>query len=231
MRVVLIGATGMIGQGVLLSCLRAPDVTEIIILARRPLPRYDDPRLKVIITPDLAQFAVTDQALTNFDACFFCAGVPSLGMSEPDYRKVTYDLTIHVAEQLLNPNPQMTMIYVSGAGADSSETSRTMWARVRGQTENALQRMKFKRVAIFRPSMIIPEDGIQSRTAAYRWMYTGLRPVLTLLRRLWPNSVLTTSVIGEAMLNTVRHGSPHAVLNAADINRLASGDISNGKPH
>ncbi|NTY41504.1 NAD-dependent epimerase/dehydratase family protein [Burkholderia diffusa] len=222
MRVVLIGATGMVGQGVLRSCLKAGDVTEIIAIVRSELHGYEDPRLKVVTTLDLENFRAEGEMFEKVDACFFCVGVSSFGMSEAAYRAVTYDLTVHVAQQLLASNPGMTMVYVSGAGADSSEQGSTMWARVRGQTENALQRMPFRRVAIFRPSAIFPEDGIRSRTASYRWLYAVLKPFLMLARRVSPGSVLTTRVIGDAMLNAVRRGVSHSILNPADIHRLAS---------
>lgn len=222
MRVVLIGASGMVGQGVLRACLRAGDVTEIIVVGRRALAGYEDARLRVFVVPDLNGFEAADPEFANVDACFFCVGVSSFGLSEPVYRALTYDLTLHVAQQLLARSPAMTMVYVSGAGADSSEQGRTMWARVRGETENALQRLPFRRVAIFRPSAIIPEDGIQSRTASYRWMYRVLKPLLALVRRIAPASILTTGIVGEAMLNAVRSGVPHAILKPADIHRLAA---------
>ncbi|QOT81958.1 NAD-dependent epimerase/dehydratase family protein [Cupriavidus basilensis] len=223
MRIVLIGATGMIGQGVLRACLKADDVTEIIVIGRRALPGYADPRLKFFIVPDLAGFEAADDVFSSADACFFCAGVSSFGMTEAAYRAVTHDLTLHVAEQLLRRSPDMTMVYVSGAGADSSEQGKTMWARVRGQTENALQRLAFRQVTIFRPTAIIPEDGIQSRTASYRWMYMVFKPLLVLARRISPASVLTTGIVGDAMLNTVRRGvPPRAILTPTDIHRLAT---------
>ncbi|MFJ2992037.1 semialdehyde dehydrogenase [Pandoraea sp. NPDC087047] len=221
MRIVLIGASGMVGQGVLRACLAARDVEEILVIGRRPLTGYDDPRLKVVTLPDLAAFTAHDPAFSHVDACFFCAGVSSFGMSEPAYRAVTYDLTLTLAQELLRANPGMSMVYVSGAGADSSEQGRSMWARVRGETENALRRLPFGRVAIFRPAAILPEDGVESRTALYRWSYVVLKPVLTLARWISPSSVLTPRVIGDAMLNTVRNGAPHAVLTPADIHRLA----------
>ena len=151
MRVVLIGATGMVGQGVLRACLRARDVTELIVIGRRALHGYEDPRINVAITPDLERFEAVDEIFANVDACFFCVGVSSFGMSEATYRAVTHDLTLHVAQQLLRMSPAMAMVYVSGAGADSSEQGNTMWARVRGQTENALQRLPFGQVAISGP--------------------------------------------------------------------------------
>ncbi len=222
MRIVLIGATGMVGQGVLRACLAAPDVTDIMVIGRRPLTGYDDPRLKVVTLPDLTAFKADDPAFHHVDACFFCAGVSSFGMSEPAYRAVTYDLTLTLARTLLAANPGMSMVYVSGAGADSSEKGRSMWARVRGETENALRRLPFRHVAVFRPGAIIPEDGIESRTPLYRLLYAVLKPLLVLARRISPSNVLTTRVIGDAMLNTVRHGAPHAILTPADIHRLAT---------
>lgn len=221
MRIVLVGASGMVGQGVLRACLAAKDVSEIILLARRPQPEVTDPRLRTVIVADLADFQASAAEFAAIDACFFCAGVSAFGMSEDEYRKITYDLTLHVATQLQQHSPQMTMVYVSGAGADSSEQSSNMWARVRGQTENALLQLGLPRVAILRPALIVPEDGIRSRTAGYRLFYTVLRPFLGPLRRLFPGSVLTTGVIGRAMLNAVRHGVPQALLAPRQINQLA----------
>ncbi|KWZ37979.1 semialdehyde dehydrogenase [Burkholderia savannae] len=222
MRVVLIGATGMVGQGVLRACLAAEDVAEIIVIGRRALEGGVDPRVKVFTLPDLASFRAMDDTFAGVDACFFCAGVSSFGLSEAAYRAVTYDLTLNVARELLRVSPAMTMVYVSGAGADSSEQGRSMWARVRGQIENALQRLPFRQVVIFRPSAILPESGIQSRTASYRWMYVALKPLLLLLRRISPASVLTTRAVGDAMLNAARYGVPQRVLTPAAIHRLAS---------
>ncbi|ALS60274.1 Rossmann-fold NAD(P)-binding domain-containing protein [Pandoraea norimbergensis] len=223
MRIVLFGASGMVGQGALLACLKASDVTEIIVVGRQSLRGYDDPRIKVVVVPDLKTFDASDAVFANVDACFFCIGVTSFRMSEADYRVVTYDLTLHIAQQLVARSPGMAMVYVSGAGADSSERGKTMWARVRGQTENALQRLPFGRVAIFRPAAIVPEDGIQSRTASYRWLYLVFKPVLALVRSVSPSSVLTTRVMGNAMLNVVRRGAPAAILAPADIYRLSLG--------
>lgn len=223
MRIVLFGASGMVGQGALLACLKASDVTEIIVVGRQALRGYDDPRIKVVVVPDLKTFDASDAVFANVDACFFCIGVTSFRMSEADYRVVTYDLTLHIAQQLVARSPGMAMVYVSGAGADSSERGTTMWARVRGQTENALQRLPFGRVAIFRPAAIVPEDGIQSRTTSYRWLYLVLKPVLALVRSFSPSSVLTTRVMGDAMLNVVRRGAPAAILAPADIYRLSLG--------
>ncbi|WP_087689809.1 semialdehyde dehydrogenase [Pandoraea sp. PE-S2R-1] len=221
MRIVLFGASGMVGQGALLACLKASDVTEIIVVGRQALRGHDDPRIKVVVVPDLKTFDASDAVFANVDACFFCIGVTSFRMAEADYRVVTYDLTLHIAQQLVARSPGMAMVYVSGAGADSSERGKTMWARVRGQTENALPRLPFGRVAIFRPAAIVPEDGIQSRTTSYRWLYLVLKPVLALVRSVSPSSVLTTRVMGDAMLNVVRRGAPAAILAPVDIYRLS----------
>lgn len=221
MRVVLLGATGMVGQGVLRACLAATDVSEIIVLGRSAVTGIDDPRLHSVIVADLAGFQASAAQFGNVDACFFCVGVSSFGMAEEEYRKVTHDLTLHVVAQLQRHSPRMSLVYVSGSGADSSEQSRTMWARVRGQTENALLRSGLRQVAIFRPAMIVPEAGIRSRTRSYRLLYAVLRPLLAPLQRLFPGSVLSTGIIGQAMLNAVRHGIPQPILAPAQINQLA----------
>lgn len=221
MRVVLLGATGMIGQGVLRACLAAADVSEIIVLGRSAVTGIDDSRLRSVIVADLAGFQASAAQFSNVDACFFCVGVSSFGMAEDEYRKVTYDLTLHVVSQLQQHSPRMSLVYVSGSGADSSGQSRTMWARVRGQTENALLQLGLPQVAIFRPAMIVPEAGIRSRTRSYRLLYAVLRPLLAPLQRLFPGSVLSTGIIGQAMLNAVRHGIPQPILAPAQINQLA----------
>lgn len=221
MRVVLFGASGMVGQGVLRACLKARDITEVLVVGRNAPLGYKDPKLKVVVVPDLNTFDAAEDVFANIDACFFCIGVSSFGMSESAYRNVTFDLTIHIAQQILARSPNVAMVYVSGAGADSSGQGKTMWARIRGQTENVLLGMPFRRVAIFRPSAIIPEAGIQSRTAIYRWMYFLLKPILMLIRCISPASILTTGTIGDAMLNFTRHGASKPVLEAADIYRLA----------
>jgi uncharacterized protein YbjT (DUF2867 family) len=169
----------------------------------------------------MLDYAAIESQLQNFDVCFFCLGVSSSGMSEPDYTRLTYDLTLAAAQTLARLNPRMTFIYVSGAGTDSSEQGRSMWARVKGRTENALLRLPFKAVYLFRPGVIQPLHGIRSKTPSYRLVYTLTRPLLPLLRALLPNMILTTESVGRAMLAAARHGAPKSVLESGDIRALA----------
>jgi uncharacterized protein YbjT (DUF2867 family) len=220
MNVLIFGATGMVGQGVLRECLAAADVERITSVGRSYVG-LRHPRLEELILPDLFDYHSSEEQLRGFDACFFCLGVSSVGMSENDYTHVTYDLTLAAAHTLSRLNPQMTFVYVSGAGTDSSEKGRSMWARIKGKTENALQRLPFKAVYLFRPGVIQPLNGLRSKTVIYRLVYAVTGPLLSLARRFWPNLVVTTETLGKAMLNTVRRGSNTAVQHAADINGLA----------
>ena len=163
MKVLVTGATGMVGQGVLLECLRDPRVERVLSLGRSPTGRTD-PKLEELVQPDLTGLAQVEDRLRGYDACFFCLGVSSAGMSEVDYRKVTFDLTTSVAQTLVRLNPAMSFVYVSGAGTDSTEHGRAMWARVKGQTENALLRLPFRGAYMFRPGVIRSKDGIRSRS-------------------------------------------------------------------
>lgn len=220
MNVLLFGATGMVGQGVLLECLAAQDVALVQTVGRLATGQRHA-RLREVVQPDLFDCSAIADDLKGFDACFFCLGVSSAGMSEADYTRLTYDLTLAVAQTLASLNPGMTFTYVSGAGTDSTEQGRSMWARVKGRTENALQRLPFRAVYLFRPGVIQPLDGIRSKTTAYQRFYSLARPLLTPLRRLLPNAILTTQSMGQAMLNAVRFGAPKPVLEAADIRVLA----------
>jgi len=219
MNILIFGATGMIGQGALRECLLADDVTLVQTVGRTATGQQHS-KLRELVHPDLFDYAGVEAELENFDACFFCIGVTSSGMDEAQYTRLTYDLTLAAAQVLARLNPPMTFVYVSGAGADSSETSKTMWARVRGRLENALQRLPFKAVYVFRPGIIQPLHGIRSKTGSYRWFYALSRPLLPLLRAMMPNAVLSTEIVGRAMLAVARHGAPKAVLEAADISAL-----------
>ena len=179
------------------------------------------PKLKEIVQADLFQYAAIEQQLSGFDACFFCLGVASAGMKAADYYHLTYELTLAAAETLARLNSRMTFIYVSGSGTDSSERGRMMWARVKGQTENALLHLPFKAAYMFRPGFIEPLDGIQSRTPLYRFFYALTGPVLPLLRRMLPNQILTTEQLGLAMLVAAKRGAPKPLLEARDIRALA----------
>lgn len=220
MRVLIVGATGMVGQGVLRECLSAPDVGEVIVLGRSkidPVPSG----LRQLVQDDLFDLTPVEPELWGIDACFFCLGVSSSGMSAAAYRHITCELTLAVAAVLARLNPAMTFIYVSGAGADSTELGRSMWARIKGRTENALKALPFAGVYLFRPAIIQPLHGIQSKTSSYRRFYTLTRPLLPIMRRLFPNLVVTTEEVGRAMLNAARRGSGRLVLESRDIARLA----------
>ncbi len=219
MKILIFGATGMVGQGALRECLLADDVTLVQTIGRTATDRQH-PKLKELVQQDLFDYSTIEAELENFDACFFCIGVTSSGMTEAQYTRLTHDLTLAAAQVLARLNPQMTFVYVSGAGADSSETSTTMWARVRGRLENALQRLPFKAVYVFRPGIIQPLHGIRSKTGSYRWFYMLSRPLLPLLRAMMPRTVLSTEIVGRAMLAVARHGAPKAVQEAADISAL-----------
>ena len=170
--------------------------------------------------PDLYDYSAVREQLAGFDACFFCLGVSSVGMSEEDYRRITYDLTLAAAKALARLNPQMTFVYVSGAGTDSSERGSSMWARVKGATENALMRLPFKAAYMFRPGFIQPLHGVRSKTALYRWIYVLATPVFGLVRRLAPDRVTTSEQIGRAMLVAAKRGAPAPLVEMPDINAL-----------
>jgi uncharacterized protein YbjT (DUF2867 family) len=223
MRVVLFGATGMIGQGVLRECLRAPDVEEVLAVGRSATGTRD-PKLREIVRADPSDLSGLEGDLAGCDACFFCLGVSSAGMSEASYRRVTYDLTLAVARKLAAVSPRMTFVYVSGAGTDGTERGRSMWARVKGATENALLALPFKAAYMFRPGFIQPLHGIRSRTPLYRVLYAVLSPLFPVWNALLPDQVTTTERLGRAMLAVARRGAPRAVLETADLNALARTD-------
>lgn len=220
MNVILFGATGMVGQGVLRECLLDPDV-QLVQTVGRTATGTQNAKLREVVHADLTEYSMIEESLSGFDACFFCLGVTSSGMSEPDYERVTYEITVAAAQVLSRLNPAMTFIYVSGAGADSSGKGRVMWARVRGKTENALMRMPFKAVYIFRPAVIQPLHGIHSRTTAYRILYSITAPLLPLVRRAMPGYISTTEQIGRAMLIVARKGAPKPILESRDIVSIA----------
>jgi len=220
MNVLVFGATGMVGQGVLRECLLDPDVA-LVQTVGRTATGATDPRLSEIVQADLMSYGPIEPRLVGFDACFFCLGVSSAGMSEADYERVTYGITMAAATTLARLNKSMTFVYVSGAGTDSSERGRIMWARVKGRTENALLRLPFKAAYMFRPGVIQPLHGITSKTPAYRILYSITEPLLPLLRRLLPGLILTTEQIGRAMLTVARQGAPKRVLESRDISALA----------
>ena len=220
MKILIVGATGMVGQGVLRECLAAPDVSEVTVLGRTKI-ESTHPKLRQLVQDDLFDLAPVESALLGMDACFFCLGVSSSGMSEAAYQHITYDLTLAVASVLARLSPAMTFVYVSGAGTDSSEQGRSMWARIKGKTENDLKKLPFRAVYLFRPGIIQPLHGIRSKTPAYQRFYSLANPFLSLIRRIFPNAIATTENIGQAMLNAARQAQGRVVVEAKDIVRLS----------
>ena len=214
-RVLIFGATGMVGQGVLRECLLDPEVALVVAVGRSATGRTD-PKLREILAPDLFDLSPFESQLSGFDACFFTLGVSSAGMSEADYTHTTFDLTLGIARPLAQLNPQMMFIYVSGAGTGGN----SMWARVKGRTENALLALPFKGAYMFRPALIQPMHGIKLKTRSYRLFYAILWPVMPVLRRLLPGYVTTTERIGRAMLAVAKDGYPKQILETRDINGL-----------
>lgn len=209
----------MIGQGVLRECLLDGDVATVVAIGRSPTGRRDA-KLREIVHRDLLDLSSIEDQMSAYDACFFCLGVSSAGMSEADYRRVTYDMTLSVARVLAERSPDLVFVYVSGQGTDSTGRSRAMWARVKGETENALLALPFK-AYMFRPGFIQPLHGITSKTRLYRVVYRLTGPLLPLMKRLFPRAVITTEQIGRAMLSVARGGAPKRVLETGDIVALA----------
>jgi len=218
-RVLLFGASGMVGQGVLLECLRSPLVAEVVCVVRTPLAQ-SDPKFHQVIQSDVTDLSPLGD-LSTFAACFFPLGVSSAGMKEEAYRKVTHDLTLAVARPLAAANPSLTFVYVSGAGTDSTEAGKSMWARVKGKTENDLLAL-LPNAYMLRPGAIRALDGIRSRTALYRRLYVVVGPLLALAARVRPGSVVTTRTIGQAMLALANNGYPRRILEPKDIHAAAA---------
>ncbi len=225
MNVLLLGATGMVGQGALRECLLDQGVRQVVTVGRSATG-HQHAKLREVVTHDLYDLSSIEQHLAGFDACFFSLGTSAAGKSEASYTRVSYDLTLAVARTLRRLNPAMTFIYVSGMGTDSSEQGRVMWARVKGRTENALLALGFKGAYMFRPGIIVPLHGIQSRTTAYRVLYTIMSPLVPLIRAAFPNGVTTTERVGRAMLAVARRGYSKPLLETVDINSVAAQSAS-----
>jgi uncharacterized protein YbjT (DUF2867 family) len=219
MKVIIFGATGMVGQGVLLECIADAGVESVLCIGRAAVATQDV-KIKQRQLSDVGDLSSVVSDVTGFDACFFCLGVSAAGMSEEKYRALTYDLTLRAAKTLAERSPAMTFIYVSGVGTDSTEHGRVMWARVKGATENALLKLPFKAAYMFRPGVIAPVHGVTSRTPLYRVLYAITGPLVPLLRKLFPNQVSTTERIGKAMLIAARTGAPRSLLEPPDIEAL-----------
>lgn len=219
MNVAIFGATGMVGAGALLECLDDPGVTHVLAVGRRPAGRRHA-KLDELVLDDLFDLSAQRHRLAGLDACLWCLGVSAAGMSEAEYTRLTYDLTLAAARTLLEANPGLSFCYVSGLGTDSAGSGRAMWARVKGRTERGLLAMPFGAAAMFRPGLIVPRRGVRSRTPLYRLVYTALGWALPLLRRLTPRQVTTTEVLGRAMIRAARGEAPVPVLEPPDIEAL-----------
>ncbi len=224
MKVLLFGATGMVGQGVLRECLLAPDVERVLAIGRGTTGQRHD-KLRELVHEDFLDFTAIANQLTGWDACFFCLGVSSAGMTEQAYTRVTYDMTLAAARVLAAANPNMTFIYVSGAGTDSTAQGRSMWARVKGKTENALLALPFRAAYMFRPGFIQPKHGITSKTRLYRVVYLVARPLAPILA-LFPGIATTTEKVGKAMLRVAREGAPDKIVESRAINALAKAGVA-----
>jgi uncharacterized protein YbjT (DUF2867 family) len=215
-RTIITGVTGMVGEGVLHEALNHPDVESVLVINRRPCS-VSHPKLKEIVHKDFHNFEPIESQLKNYNACFFCLGVSSVGMKEPEYKKMTYDLTLHVANTLVRLNPDMTFCYVSGAGTDSTEKGRTMWARVKGKTENDLMKLPFKKAYMFRPGFIEPTKGLKNTLK----LYTYIGWMIPIVRLISPRFISTLRDIGVAMIHSVTKGYPKSVIEVSDIKALA----------
>ncbi len=209
----------MVGQGLLRELLLDPDIVYVLSIVRTPSGQRH-PKLRELEHANFFDFSSLESELSGFDAAFFCLGATSAGKTEAEYSRVTYEITMAVAEPLARLNPDMTFVFISGAGTDSTERGRVMWARVKGRTENALLRLPFKAAYMFRPAVIQPMHGVQSRTSLYRIPYAVLGPLMPWLRRRFPQYVTTTEQLGRAMISVTKHGAPKSVLENADINKL-----------
>jgi uncharacterized protein YbjT (DUF2867 family) len=219
MKIILFGATGMVGQGVLRECLLDPSVESVLAVGRSPTGQRHA-KLREIVHGNFLDYSGVESQLAGFDACFFCLGVSSVGMDEERYRHLTYDITMAAAKTLAKLNPGMVFTYVTGRGTDSTEQGRLMWARVKGKTENDLLKLPFKAAYMFRPAGIQPLHGVRSKTPWVQAIYLVTAPLLSLLNRTSPNYMTTTEQVGRAMIKVARDGFPKPVLESEDINAV-----------
>jgi uncharacterized protein YbjT (DUF2867 family) len=219
MKVIVFGATGMVGQGVLRECLLDPGIESVLSVGRSPSGQRHA-KLREIICDNFVDYSAIEAQLTGYDACFFCLGVSSVGMSEERYRHLTYDITIAAATTLARLNPGMVLTYVTGRGTDSSESGSLMWARIKGKTENDLLKLPFKAAYMFRPAGIQPLHGVRSKTGWVQAIYVATAPLLTFLNHVAPRYMTTSEQLGRAMIKVARNGYPKPVLESEDINRL-----------
>src|SRR5882757_2354674 len=219
MNVILFGATGMVSQGILRECLLDPDVHQVLSIVRTPSGQQHA-KLRELVHTNFFDYSAIEPELTGFDACFFSLGVSSAGMDEAKYKHLTYDLTLAAAATLARLNPNMTFLYVSGAGTDSTERGRSMWARIKGKTENDLIQLPFRAAYMFRPGVIQPLHGIRSKTKLYQTFYTVLNPILPLLKSTFPRYITTTEQLARAMLRVAKQGFAKPILETKNIDSL-----------
>jgi uncharacterized protein YbjT (DUF2867 family) len=227
MKVILFGASGMVGAGTLIECLEDPRVTSVLVVGRTPTG-VTHPKLREVMHTDFHDFTPLAAEFATGDACFFCLGVSSGGMDEATYTRLTYDITVAAAKVMVAANPQMTFCYVSGTGTDSTEKGRSMWARVKGRTENALLAMGFRAAYMFRPGFIMPVKGVRSKTASYQLFYDIARPFFGIIRALAPNATTTSELHGKAFIAVAAGGYPNPILYSRDINALAARPAQSG---
>jgi len=219
-KVIITGASGMVGKGVLLECLDHDSISEVLVIGRNPLG-IKHLKLKELIHSDFTNFVEVKDKLLGYDACFYCLGISAAGLKEEQYKRITYDFTLALAKTLFKINPKMTFNYVSGEGTDSSEKGRMMWARVKGKTENDLLNLGFKQSFMFRPGAIIPLRSIKSRTKSYQFMYDYFMWLVKIIKFIAPNSVVNTTQIGLAMINSMLNGYPEKIIRPKDILKLS----------
>ena len=217
---IITGTTGMVGKGVLLECLESDEVESVLVINRKPLG-LQHPKLREIIHKDFFDLSGVKAEMRGYNCCFFCLGVSSAGMKEDEYTHLTYDLTLTFARAFIEQNPGTVVTYVSGAGTDSSEKGRTMWARVKGRTENSLLALGFKNAYMFRPGFIEPLKGIRSSTKLYNTLYVILRPFFPIFRAM-PKYATDTTRLGQAMINVALRGYEKKHLESADINIISA---------
>jgi len=213
MKVIITGATGMVGEGVLLECLENAAVKKVLMINRRPSP-VKHAKLQELIVADFMKLEQYTNSLQGYDACFYCAGISSVGMNEAKYTYITYDTTLRFAESLAAINPAMIFNFVSGSHTDSTEKGKIMWARVKGKTENALLRLPFKGVYNFRPGFMKPFNGQKNVKALFK-------PIILIFPVFFPKQTLTLKQVGQAMINTVQKGFSKKILEIQDIKTLA----------
>ncbi len=221
LKVIIFGSTGMVGKGVLYECIDSENVESILLINRSSLG-IENTKVKEILHDDFTDFTSLETELKGYDACYFSLGVSAAGMKEEKYKKITYDFTLAAAKTLRKLNDNMTFIYVSGVGTDSTEKGRSMWARVKGKTENDIVKLGFKQAYLYRPGYIQPMKGIKSKTKLYNALYVFSKPLYPLLKLLIPNQITTTEKLGKSMINITLKPYSNKIISNRDINTIAA---------